>query len=168
MVAGALRAVGLGIDDDIAQIKVVIARIAEIIAQGAGPRGVPFVENFATHDHAGKTRGDMIRRAPEKAEMAFGPCFEGAPAGHQLFISLGKLPAAVDPLAAVGRDECQRLDILRRRLKIIQQARRRHRIAEGGVAGDIRDALPLQKHLAPVAQGVQMNFAGFSHCHAPL
>jgi hypothetical protein len=100
----ALRAVGLRVDDDVREIDIVVARIADIVGEGTGALTVIGLEHLETHDHARQARGHVIGRAPEKSRVLARPGDQRLAPRHELFEAAGQLPHAMRevPVASVA------------------------------------------------------------------
>ena len=101
LLAGALRAVQLRIDDHIGEIEVAVARMGEIVMEGARALRVVRLEYFQPHDLPGDGGRQMVRRAAHEAGMTFRPGGERLAAAPDELLQRGRhLPGAVDPPAA--------------------------------------------------------------------
>src|SRR5207248_1014907 len=169
LLAPGLPAIGLRVDDHVAQIEVVPPHVTEIIEQGLGASLAVPAEYLDTDDLAQEAGGDMVRRAAEKSAAEFGPFAHRSAPLDQLLIIARHQPVTVDPCVtvaagALGR-EGQALQIFRSRLKIVQRGRGPHRVAQGGVRRDVGDALAIDINGPPVAQRAEMVLASLADVH---
>lgn len=73
LLGGAFGAVGLRVDDDVCQVKIVVAGIAVIIRQRPGTLRIVGLENLKAHIHAENAGRDVVGSPSHEARMQFGP-----------------------------------------------------------------------------------------------
>ena len=165
LLARALRAIRLRVDDHIGEVEVVVAGLAIIVRQRAGPRPVIGLEDVEAHVHAGNARGHMVGRPPQEARMQAAPRLERAAPLAQRLVALGQLPDAVGAAAGL-RDEAHQLRLLYR--EVVQPADRSHGVRKGGMGGDVADLPAVQIDGAAVAQAGDMVGSGLQHWRSTL
>src|SRR6266498_3486376 len=108
----------------------------------------------------------MVWRAPHKAIRQLGPSRQGFAALYEFRIGAGQLPAAVDAVAAAGRDKRHALNMFRHRLEVVQPRCRAHSIAVGGMRNNILNQLSIEIDRTPIAQAVDMVSTGFHRLYS--
>ena len=156
LVAGVPGPVGLRVDDDVGEVEIVVARPREVVEQRLRARLPVRAKEMHAHHlprHAGR---DVVRRSPEPAAGERGPGGDRLAAVDEVPVVARKLPAPVDAPAARRRLEGHELAVLRRRLELVEPAGGRHRVAVGGVDGDVSHASAVEEDLAPVLEAQPM------------
>ena len=94
----------------------------------------------------------MVGRAAHKSIGLLRPSLQGLAALNQFIVIARHLPTTVDPAGATLGQERHQLNILGRRLVIVQHCSRVHCIAERRMGRDVIDKLPIQVNSPPVPE----------------
>ena len=143
LLAPRLGAVALRIDDDVAEVEVVVARIRVVVAERGGVARAVALKDLDPHHLARDRRRQMIGRAAQVARMKLGPGSERLPPGHQLGVAARHLPGAVHAPPGLGL-EGHALDVGRSRLEVVKSCGRTAGRSESRMVGDARDQLAVE------------------------
>ena len=163
LLMGGLRPIGLGIDDHVGQVELVVPGMAVIAGKRAGAFLVVVFEDVQPHVHAGDAGGDVVRGAAEKPAVQLGPGLQRLAPLDQLGVASGELPDPVRAPRAVRRPERHQVEIGPPALEIVEFSDGCDGIAERRMGGDVPDDPAVQVDLPTVPQSLDVLFAGLDH-----
>src|SRR5215510_11964710 len=158
-----LGAVNSGMDDDVAEVQVLVSGLGGEAQQVVGERLPTTCEERGRAREARDERRHMIRRAAQEAVAGISPAFDRAPPRRQILAGARHQPAFVDGPAVAWRGVGHQLAVRRIVGQVVELRDRTHPGSEGGVRRHIGAALAVQQYRAAITQATHVFVATPSH-----